>query len=171
MYKRQHQVKSDIDAGMSIADAASRWSTDAATRKHGGKLGCYSAKTSSWAFIKQDIGSTPTGKMSIVYTRNGGVFLLGYTSKVPVTYAAVSQVVATAARQRNIEVIQAMAIVVLHNAQVSVSPAVGVWVPSTVGGTLVAPPLPPTTSTANPSANVPPASPLAPQPSGSSPVG
>jgi len=162
-------VKAEIDAGLSIASAARRWSTDPATRKNGGSIGCFTAKTQTWQIIQADIGTVPVGKVGIVYTKSGGVFLLGYTKKIPAAYASIAQYVAVAAHQRNIQAVQALAIVVLETAGVEVNPAVGVWVPSHVGGTLAAPPTPAAANMINAPANVPPTSPLAPTPSSSAP--
>src|ERR1039458_10362270 len=147
-------VKAMIAAGLTIPEAVKRYSLDPTSKAKHGAIGCYSPTSSAFQTIWQSVNSVPLGHVT-VFLSNGQYLLIGPTKRTPNTYAAISAVVASQASRINVQQAAQLAVGVQERANVRVDPSIGTWVSTALGGTIVAPGFPPTSSLANPAANVP----------------
>jgi hypothetical protein len=146
-----------IARGLSFADAARRYSRDPTTRTKGGALGCYSPLSPQWSTVQHYVGALPTGHVSLpTPLPNSAAYLLfTVTKRTPNTFAAVRGAVANENETVNRTRAELFAVEIQSAAHVAVSPAIGTWLPSESGGTILPATQPPPSSVTNASANVP----------------
>jgi hypothetical protein len=150
-----YAVSSKVDSGLSFATAVSRYSTDAAGRKKHGAIGCFSPTSPGWSSVAQYVGNVPTGKATVVQGENGW-YVLCPTKRTPNAYESIVAAVEAEARDLNVQSTQVLATSIQAAAHVSITPAIGAWVETSLGGTITAPSAPPSDAVLNASANTPP---------------
>ena len=154
------QVASAISSGtLSFAAAAKHYSQDPSTAKKGGAFGCVPPTSQYYAFFDQYVGTLPTGSVSSVVTvpEQGGYyyFLFTVTKRTANDFAAVSAVVADAAKRANGAAAAVLAAKVQRSANVRVSSPLGTWAETVLGGSIVPPVPPPVGAVTNATANAP----------------
>ncbi len=151
-----NQLRSQIEAGASFSQIASTDSQDASSAAKGGDLGCFPATSSSYASVKQDVGSLSLGDVTEpIASSGGGYVLIKLDARDPTQYASARSAVRAAVRatnqQRAAKVLSAAA----GRAQVDVNPMYGNWHAATAARGVLPPPSPPTSSVLSPQANQP----------------
>lgn len=148
-------IVSEIDAGLSIATAVHRYSEDPTQRKKGGSIGCFSPNDlSQWPSVVEYVGSLKIGQATVVQGQSSW-YVIGPTKRTPNPFASIAKAVAGAANELNVEASQNLATSIQANADISVSPTLGTWVTTSLGGTITAPSTPPPAAILNPAANAP----------------
>jgi hypothetical protein len=150
-------VAAKIAGGLSFAAAAKQYSKDPTTKNKGGALGCYSPSTPQWAAVQHYVGNVPTGHVSAPYpVPNSPAYLLfTVTKRTPNAFSAVHLAVASANGAVNRTHAALLAVQIQRAADVTVSPAIGTWQPTALGGTIVPTTQPPASSVTNATANAP----------------
>ena len=143
--------------GMSVAALAKKYSVDSSAAK-GGNYGCFAPNSSSYASVRNDIGTAavghfPTTGLSYTPTVGGPTYglFVSATSKTPATLASAQGTVINDIQTQNAATGNNVKSNILYAAAVSVDPAFGRWGVSTSGPAVFAPALPaetgPATST------------------------
>ena len=143
--------------GMSVAALAKKYSVDASAAK-GGSYGCFAANSTSYATVRNDIGTTavghfPTTALSYTPTAGGPTYglFVGAISKTPASFATAEGTVISDIQTQNATTGNLIKSNILYTAAVVVDPAFGRWGVSSSGPSVFAPALPtqtgPATST------------------------
>jgi hypothetical protein len=138
--------------GLSVAALAQKYSVDASA-KRGGAYGCFSPSSSSYATVRNDVGTTPVGHFSTSpqsISYNGGTYALyvAATSKTPTPFAQAQGVVISDIQASNATAANSVKASILYAAAVALDPAYGRWGLGSNGPTIFAPGLPPDSGTA-----------------------
>lgn len=144
--------------GMSVSALAKKYSADPTTAAKGGSFGCFAPNSSSYASVRNDIGTTAVGHFSttaIPYTptQGGPTYGLFVTaiSKTPASFATAQGTVISDIQSLNATTANSVKSNILYAAAVTIDPAFGRWGLSTSGPSVFAPALPaqtgPATST------------------------
>jgi hypothetical protein len=150
-------VAAKISGGLPFAEAAKRYSSDPTTKDKGGALGCYSPTRPQWPTVQHYVGNVPTGHVSapISLPNSPAYLLFTVTKRTPNPFPDVRVAVAAANEATNRTRAELLAVGIQSAADITVSPTIGTWQPSTSGGTILPPTQPPAPSVTNGSANVP----------------
>jgi PPIC-type PPIASE domain len=150
-------VAARIERGLSFAEAAKRYSKDTSTAGKGGVLGCYAPSSPQWATVQHYVGNVRTGNVSapLPYPNSPDYLLFTATKRTPNSFADVRTAVASANEAANRTSAELLAVQIQRAADVTVSPAIGSWLSSPSGGTIVPPVAPPPSSVTNAAANTP----------------
>lgn len=132
--------------GLSVATLAQRFSVDTSASK-GGAYGCYSPASSSYASVRNDIGTTPVGHfpstpLSISYNGGTDALFVAATSKAPSTLAQAQGAVITDIQASNATAANSVKSSILYAAAVALDPAYGRWGLGASGPSIFAPGLP-----------------------------
>jgi hypothetical protein len=150
-------VASAVDHGLSSAAAVARYSTSAQNRKAHGSIGCFSPTSPSWASVVQYVGNLAVGKATVASgTGSNGApqyYVLGPTRRTGNSLDSILSAVQAQVRDLNIQSAQLLATSIQAGAHVSVTSVIGAWVPTSTGGTIVAPTAPPVAAILNALAN------------------
>jgi len=153
-------VATRIKAGMTVAQAARRYSIDPTSKAKGGSIGCFSPNSASWQNVQAAVGRIPTGQVAIYsgQSQSGApyYYLLVPTKRTANAFHAVAAAVAAEAVAANRQAVAFLAAVIVASKGVTVSPEIGTWVPSAVGGSIAPSPTPPADAIVNPVAIAPP---------------
>ncbi len=150
------QLRSQIEAGASFSQIATANSQDAASAAKGGDLGCFSATSSSYASVKQDVGSLSIGGVTEpIATSGGGYVLIQLNARDPAQYTSARSAVRAAVRANNQQRAAQLLSATAGKAQVDVNPMYGSWHAATAARGVLPPPSPPTSSVLSPQANQP----------------
>ncbi|MBW4030675.1 MAG: peptidyl-prolyl cis-trans isomerase [Acidobacteria bacterium] len=138
--------------GLSVAALAKKYSVDKSAAQ-GGAYGCFTPASSSYASVRNDVGTTPVGHFpttpqSITY--NGGTYALyvAPTSKSPTPFAQAQGVVISDIQASNATAANSVKASILYAAAIALDPAYGRWGLGSNGPTIFAPGLPPTSGPA-----------------------
>jgi len=146
-----------IAGGLSFAEAAKRYSIDTTTKDKGGALGCYSPSSPSWGSVQHYVGHVATGHVSAPqpFPHSASYLLFTVTKRTPNAFDAIKGAVASANGAANRTSAVVLAVEIQRAADITVSPAIGTWLVTVTGGTIVPPTPPPASSVTNATANVP----------------
>lgn len=148
-------VKSKIAAGLSFAEAATRYSKDTATNKKGGAIGCFSPNSlASWSQVEHYVGSTKTGNLAL-WSINGAYILFSPTKRTPNRFAKVEAGVESQVHQANVQSAGILGDTIQLATPESVGSWLGTWELDQLGGQVVPTPAPPSDAITNASANTP----------------
>jgi hypothetical protein len=132
--------------GLSVAALAKKFSADKSGAS-GGAFGCYPPASSSFASVRNDVGTTPVGHfpaspLSISY--NGGTYALfvAATSKTPTPFAKAEGVVISDIQASNSSAANNVKASILYAAAVALDPAYGRWGLGSSGPSIFVPGLP-----------------------------
>ena len=132
--------------GLSVATLAKQFSVDPSSAK-GGAYGCFAPSSSSFASVRNDIGTTavghfPTAPLSISY--NGGTYALfvAATSRTPSTLAQAQGVVISDIQSQNATSANTVKARILAVAGVALDPTYGRWGLGSSGPAVFVPALP-----------------------------
>jgi hypothetical protein len=148
------EVEAQVNYGLNFATAVSRYSTDAAGRKKHGAIGCFSPTSPDWSSVEQYVGTIATRSATVVQGE-GGWYVISPTSRTPNSFRSILTAVESEARDLNVQSAQVLATSFQAAAHVSVDPAIGAWVATSLGGTITAPSAPPSDAILNAPANTP----------------
>ena len=133
---------------MSASALAKKYSVDASAVR-GGAYGCFAPNSSSYASVRNDIGTAavghfPTTALSYSPTAGGATYglFVAATSKTPTTLAMAQGAVINDIQTQNAATGNTVKSNILYAAAVSVDPAFGRWGLSTSGPSVFAPALP-----------------------------
>lgn len=147
-------IVSKVAHGLAFAEAARRYSLDAASKKKGGALGCYSPDSAVWSQVLGVVGTTPTGKINVVSTQ--GVYALYLpTRRTPNRLAKIEAGVESQVHGENVQNAAILGDSIQATTPVSVGSWLGAWSPDQLGGQVVPTPAPPSDAVTNASANTP----------------
>jgi hypothetical protein len=151
------ELMAEINSGrISIDEAARRFSTDPTTGAKGGAFGCIKPGDRLWETVFEDINPLRIGTVTIFSGGQANQYtLVGPTRRIPNSFVVISATVSAEAQLINTQRASALALQIQRGSLVAVNPGIGTWEPTTLGGTITAPSLPPDSALANPSANKP----------------
>lgn len=150
------QLRSQIESGTPFAQVAGANSLDTATAAKGGALGCFGATSSSYAAVRQDVGSLAVGQVTQPLASSGGNYvLLQVTSRRPATFSKVRSAVRQAVLSSGQVRARAVLTTAAKRASVAVNPTYGQWNPAAVSRGVLPPKSPPASEVLSPAANQP----------------
>jgi parvulin-like peptidyl-prolyl isomerase len=149
-----------IAAGHSFADVAKQYSVDPSSAPKGGAIGCVPPTSSSFPTVLHYVGSLATNHVSQVFAipnQQGGsdYYLFTVTKRTPNSFEKIHTTVAELNAASNAGVAEQLGEEVQERAGITVSPALGAWLLTSSGGTIVPPTAPPASSILNVTANTP----------------
>jgi PPIC-type PPIASE domain len=149
-----------IAAGHSFAEVAKQFSKDPTSASKGGAIGCIPPTSSSFSTVQHYVGTLATGHVSQVFAipnqqGTSDYYLFTVTKRTPNSFGKIHATVAELNASNNTDVAEELGQEVQLRAGITVSPALGTWLLTSSGGTIVPPTAPAPSSILNVTANTP----------------